>query len=800
MALCLGCMAEYDENYEVCPHCGYIVNTPAKEAYYLEPGTLLADKYIVGRVVGNGGFGVTYVGWDSVLEQKVAIKEYFPGEFSTRIAGEKQLSIFSGERHEQFVSGKDKFIEEAQRLAKFNKTKGVVHVYDYFEENSTAYIIMEFLDGESFKDKMKKYGPISVNEARDVIIDVLEALKEVHKEGIIHRDIAPDNIMRTKTGEIVLLDFGASRFATTKHSKSLSVILKPGYAPEEQYRSRGDQGSWTDMYAVAATFYKMVTGITPQPSIERSARDLVRKPSKLGVKIPKNLENAIMNAMNIRIESRTQNAEEFLTALNADKVKRKREKIKAADIGKWPLGVKIAAAASVLAVGTFIALMATGVISFSILGTQKTELEEGMVRVPSVLNMTYEEAKQTLSDSMLKIEIEDKEYTNDVPENVVLSQSVAVGDILKQNETIKVVVSAGIEVNTMPELTGFWEDSIGKKLDLYNLKWHKVSVAGENPIDTILSQSITPGTKLEDGMELEILVSGGLPNIENGLDIVVPNVVGQKYSNAKSEILNNSLYAYQFEVVEDKAIPYEYVLEQTLEAGTSVKSGSALGLKVNLAKGKISIPDIKGESLKNVEQDLKDKYFNVTTEYEYDAEVPKNKIAKTYPEIGESVDVGSDLVVVVSNGPEPKKTKSSSGSRYYYDDYYYYDREVTVPNIVGLSQYMAKQTLSECGLYLSGRNYITYFGTEGTWVITAQSPAAGDVVPAYSEITYQMCLGPEYVTVPNLVGLWAWTAYTQCLGIGIQTNTYTKYTETTISYQSIEPGTVVENGTYMYIY
>ena len=191
--------------------------------------------------MGNGGFGITYLGWDNVLQHKIAIKEYFPGEFSTRVSGQTKVSVYSGEREEQFNSGKEKFIEEAQRIAKFNKTKGIVHVYDYFEENGTAYIIMEYLEGETYKEKLKKRGVIPPEEARDVIIAVLEALEQVHAEGLVHRDIAPDNIMMTKKGEITILDFGASRFATTKHSKSLSIILKPGYAPEEQYQCRGNQ-------------------------------------------------------------------------------------------------------------------------------------------------------------------------------------------------------------------------------------------------------------------------------------------------------------------------------------------------------------------------------------------------------------------------------------------------------------------------------------------------------------------------------------------------------------------------------
>ncbi len=805
MTRCLGCMAEYDEKYEVCPHCGYIEGTPAKEAYHLEPGTVLHEKYIVGKVLGNGGFGVTYIGWDTVLETKVAIKEYFPGEFSTRVAGETAVSVFSGDRAEQFHSGMVKFIEEAQRLAKFNKTKGVVHVYDYFEENCTAYIIMEYLDGESYKDKMKKYGPVSVEEARDVIIAVLDALKEVHEEGIIHRDIAPDNIMRTRSGEIVLLDFGASRFATTKHSKSLSVILKPGYAPEEQYRSRGDQGPWTDMYATAATFYKMITGITPQASIERSARDLVKRPSKLGVKIPKNLENAIMNALNIRIEARTQNATEFLAALNAEKVKRKKEKIKAADIGKWPLWIKILAPLALAGVATFIALMATGVISFSMLTSRNGGLKDGQVYMPSIVNMTYSEAEEKLAESNLFINIKEKEYSNDVPENRVLKQSIAEGEVVDINTTVEVTVSAGVEIFYVPSVTdtadGVFTDDMETMLNNSHMKWHVTGVAGELIPGTILSQSIKPGTEVTDDMDMEILVSQGLPTITSGLNAKMIDVVGQKFDEARQNLKENNFYVIKNEEFHND-VPYLYVLNQSVAPETDVTTGIAVSITVNMTEAKINIPDIKGQVFEEIEESLKEKYFEVSSEEIYDASIASGNVVRTEPEIGTLVDVGDAVKIFVSKGPEPvtKKPSSSSGNSYYNNNRQtYYSSQVTVPNIVGLSKTEASGLLDSVGLYLSYRWVVEDYGND-IGIIEDQSPAAGDVVSRGSEITYRICVGPEYVSMPNLVGMWCWTAYCTCLDNGLRSNYYSSTDETVISYQSVEPGTTVHNGTYIYIY
>ena len=336
---CLGCMELFGDEFEICPHCGYVVGTHAEEAIHMEPGTILHDRYIIGKVLGFGGFGVTYIGWDGKLEQKVAIKEYLPGEFSTRMPGQSQVTIFNGEKSEQFHDGLKKFVEEAKHLAKFQNEPGIVKIFDSFEENDTAYIVMEYLDGETLTSYLKREKTIPEDQAVAMLMPVMESLQAVHAEGLLHRDIAPDNIFLTKSGEIKLIDFGASRYATTSHSRSLTVIIKPGFSPEEQYRSRGDQGPYTDVYALAATLYKMITGKTPPDAMERRAKyetqnkDILEEPHKLNKNISVNRENAILNAMNVRIEDRTPDVAAFIGELNANPpAKRRYGKIKKIDI------------------------------------------------------------------------------------------------------------------------------------------------------------------------------------------------------------------------------------------------------------------------------------------------------------------------------------------------------------------------------------------------------------------------------------------------------------------------------------
>lgn len=315
MKLCLGCMQEVSDDMVICPNCGYEEGTLPKEAYYLPAGILLGERYIIGKVLGYGGFGITYIGYDELLKRIVAIKEYFPSNFATRGLESCDVVIYSGEANEQYQAGLQRFISEAKRLAQFNQSDNIVHIYDCIQENKTGYIIMEYLEGKTIKELLKEKKKLEYNEAEKIILEVLKALEEVHALGIIHRDVAPDNIFIMKNGQVRLLDFGAARYAVSEKTKSLSVILKPGYAPEEQYRTHGEQGPWTDIYGAGATFYKMITGIQPEESVERLLHDEIEKPSEFGIQISEAKENAIMKSIAVRKEDRFQKVSDFRKVL-----------------------------------------------------------------------------------------------------------------------------------------------------------------------------------------------------------------------------------------------------------------------------------------------------------------------------------------------------------------------------------------------------------------------------------------------------------------------------------------------------
>lgn len=316
--LCPHCMREVEDRQKlVCPYCGYRADKQLQLTHQLKLYTILGGKYLVGDVIGEGGFGITYIGFELNLEMKIAIKEFYPNGFCSReIAVTDKVTSYGGTQAETFDKWRQNFVKEAKSLAKCSHLPGIVGVKDFFQENNTAYIVMEYLEGITLKNYIAgQGGKIPAEQILALIKPIVDSLAQIHKTGLIHRDISPDNIMLTDTGGLKLLDFGAARDFTKEEEKSISVLLKPGYAPEEQYRTRGKQGPWSDVYALAATIYKCITGITPPESMERMRQDTLKKPSECGIKISRNVENALLKAMSVYAENRYQSMEEFYRGL-----------------------------------------------------------------------------------------------------------------------------------------------------------------------------------------------------------------------------------------------------------------------------------------------------------------------------------------------------------------------------------------------------------------------------------------------------------------------------------------------------
>lgn len=520
MTRCLGCMSKSEIKNGVCPLCGYSEEALSESPLHMQPGTVLVGRFLVGKVIGYGGFGVTYIGWDDILQQRVAIKEYLPSEFATRAVGQTHITVFGGNKAQQFADGMSKFIEEAKRLAQFQSEDGIVRVYDSFEANNTAYIIMEYLDGETLTAYLGREGKISIDKAIELLTPVIRSLEAVHKAGIIHRDIAPDNIIITKDGQVKLIDFGAARYATTSHSRSLTVVIKPGYSPEEQYRSRGDQGPHTDIYALSAVLYRMVTGETPPDALERRAyfenkkKDILVPPAK-NCKIDKSKENAILNALNVRIEDRTSSAETFLAQLTSETpVKRVIGKIKAIDLMKWPLWAKIVIPACGMIVAVLFALLLTGKIGLADNLITTLTLGENMTRVPSVINYSVGVAQEKLDGQELVPIIGGRETSETIPANMVLRQSVTAGEVIEKNSSVELFISATsepvVEDGKMPDISYYSEAEAADMLrQLGAIVTVELEYSSDIAEGLVIRGSIGMGEPLAEGAEVTLYISKG---------------------------------------------------------------------------------------------------------------------------------------------------------------------------------------------------------------------------------------------------------------------------------------------------
>ena len=738
MKICMGCMEQYEDSLCVCPHCGFAEGTEPENPLHLEPGTILEDRYIVGKVIGFGGFGVTYIGWDALLEIKVAIKEYLPSEFSTRVLGQTEVTVFSGDKHEQFLDGMNRFVEEAKKLAKFHSMSGIVKIFDSFEFNNTAYIIMELLEGETLAELLKREKTISVEKTIEMITPVIESLSEVHKDGIIHRDIAPDNIFVTNSGKVKLIDFGAARYATTTHSRSLTVIIKPGYSPEEQYRSRGDQGTHSDVYAVAATMYKMITGQTPPDALERRAffenkkKDILEPISKYVKDINENKENAILNALNVRIEDRTPDMEAFLKELTStEPIKRNSGEIKKIDVLKWPLWAKITIPSMAALLIVFVALFSTGIIGFDANLRTEITIPDGQTRVPSVINNDYNAGETRLIDAKLLMEISGKEYSEKIVENLILSQDVNGGAVVPENTLIRVKVSSGKTLQMVPNVMGMPIETAQAELN----KLDFAVVIFEEYDDVIaegcvISQSFDPFSEVDDESEITLTVSKGRDSASTikEAEIKMPNLVGISYNDAIKQLkelgLTMRVTAHEY----NKDYDRDMIISQNIKANEKIKNTRVVDIAVSLGYEKTSIPDIVLKTEEKAISKLSGHGLKYKITYDESETIAKGLVISQSPVAGNEVTPETVITLIVSTGA----------------------KSFSMPNVVGMQEDEAVKTLSASGLSVS----ITYEQddnkTEGD--VIKQNVSTGASVKRGDSVVITVCTHSKVITVPNVVG------------------------------------------------
>ncbi|MCL2861196.1 MAG: serine/threonine protein kinase [Firmicutes bacterium] len=312
--LCPKCFGPIAKAASGCFVCGVAETTNLRSEIpsALPLRTVLVGRYVVGKPLGAGGFGVTYLAYDLKDDRKVAIKEFFPKGFTMRSTGGNHVTLINKEHGEAFNHWLKAFVKEAQILISIKHLKGVVRFFDFFQTRSTAYIVMDYLEGVSLRAYLNNYnGKINLQRTKNIMRPVLDSLFALHQYGVIHKDISPENILIVDNKYVKLIDFGAASIYTQKTDKPY-IVLKAGFSPIELYTSSVPQGPYSDVYQIGATIYNCLCGAIPPPASERLNNDRMLRPSQYGVQMPAILENCLLKSLAVKPKDRYDNMGTFI--------------------------------------------------------------------------------------------------------------------------------------------------------------------------------------------------------------------------------------------------------------------------------------------------------------------------------------------------------------------------------------------------------------------------------------------------------------------------------------------------------
>lgn len=525
--LCMGCMREKNEGVAKCLKCGYVDNSPYLPSY-LAPGTMLQERYLIGKVISYNGSGATYIGYDCIMNCKVKVREYMPENLATRKKDDPEIKVNAGSEI-QYKSLKMDFMDLARNLVKLNSLSEVEHVNDMFEANNTAYVVYEFTEGMTLTEFLRKNGGyLSWEDTKQLFMPLLSCISAVHASELLHRGISPDTIMVDRSGNLKLTSFDIAPARTAR--SEIVAQLFAGYSAPEQYTSSAWQGTYTDVYALAATIYRALTGTMPVEAISRVANDNLVTASSLNQSIPQNISNVLSAAMLLSPDKRTASVSELISQLSEvldygdgpvivneteNQVETSENKPKMKDSTRYTL----------IAVGITIPIL---LIIFIILMTvlfpsEKPKDNNSSIDTSSVINVSSEK--------------EDKEPSSDVQ-----------------------------YLYSVPSFVSRNYDSVINDTDYTE----KYSFVAEYEYDetfaegTIIKQSVEEGTPIsENGTEIVLTISMGSKFRE------MPDLVDKNIDYAK-ETLNDMYIRYVVETKEGVYGDSQKVAEMSIEAGTVV--------------------------------------------------------------------------------------------------------------------------------------------------------------------------------------------------------------------------------------
>ena len=518
---CVGCMKPLTAEGR-CAYCGLQQDKYRPIPRCLRPGMCLRDRYVLGRVLGEGSFGISYIAWDCLLDTVVAIKEYFPARLVCRHISEEDedtnVYIYEKRESQKYQESLKKYLGEAKSLSAYYDLDGIVSVRDFFYANNTAYIVMGYVDGISVKEYVEKNGPIEGEKFLRMLEPVIQSLAKVHQTGVLHRDISPDNMLLTRDEKLVLIDFGAARKENINMTRSMTVVFKRGFSPEEQYRTRGQQGAWTDVYALCATAYYALTGKAPDESIQRVLEDDMPSLTEMtDVDLPMQQKRAFMKGMTVDFHHRYQTMDELYQGLYQQGRDKKH-------LGAW-----LAGAAAVVCC---VALLGTGAVyglhkhsqakkdAIQTEAPQQTALAEVTTtpyaadvqeyQMISFKSMTKKEALKALAGQDTELSVQWKyRYSSRIKKGRIVTQSIPAKTRYRGETYSKIVltISKGKRKTEVPKLTGVSKERARTLLKERKLHWTWKEVEREGTEGIVASQSRTAGSKVPVGTTIVVTIT-----------------------------------------------------------------------------------------------------------------------------------------------------------------------------------------------------------------------------------------------------------------------------------------------------
>ncbi len=670
MKFCMNCMAQYDDSIKKCPECGFAEGTIPFNSRCIEPGGILADRYIVGMPLVIDSWFVKYIGWDALLNKKTAIYEYSPVRYCARNIGDTSITVL---KEKEFYKYMERFVKKAQLLAQLRLPENIAAVSEIFEKNNTSYVICSLGEGMKLGEYIKKNGAVSPKVAESMFMPVLRSIDKLHDSGFVIGGFSPDDFLVREDGSLFLNSYLENTlYNITEDRSDITQKEKQKYFSYERLRETDipSIAPSCDVYSAALIMHEIMGVKIPEASerdafFEKKHKDMLKLLGAYHIRIDANKEAALRNASYVDRAYRTHDMDSFIKELLSDK--------KVNILSKK--GPVVPAWAKIAITAVITALIVGGVLFFVMKNRKPeksdriivttSEISSGLTFVPQLVGHDFEEAVRLLNSSGLFIELRGKEVSGSVKSNTVISQSVSAGTIIEKNSVVGIVLSvpAEIPVNTesdvltLPDLTLMERSEAEKRLKEYGLgceinqDYNDYATAG-----LVCGQEPAAGNPVSKGDTVILTVSKGR------MPAVMPDVKGKSRDEAMKELTERGFSPVFVYGEQDKDKADEQVVSQSMESGTEAPKGSSVMISLNSSTELVKVSSLVGLSKDEAADKLSEAGL-ILSVYTDDTYPSEGYVCAQFPSVGSAVKSGSEITVLLTDEEHASKINISPDNK-----------------------------------------------------------------------------------------------------------------------------------------